>query len=52
MFIINIIINYYYSLLMTGFLLKFGVISTCKLFKDYKLHLPQGLLQFCCLEKH
>ena len=23
-------------------------ISTCKCFKDYKLHLPYGLVEFCC----
>ena len=26
-------------------------ISTCKFFKDYKLHEPYGLVQFCCLRK-
>ena len=36
---------------MTWFLLQFGVISTCKFFKDYKLHLPYGFVQFCCLWK-
>ena len=25
--------------------MQFGVISTCKFFKDYKLHLPLGLVQ-------
>ena len=27
------------------------VVSTCKFFKNYKLHLPHGLVQFCCLWK-
>ena len=27
-------------------LLQFGVISTYKYFKDYKLHLPYGIAQF------
>ena len=36
---------------ITWFLLQFGVISNCKLFKDHKLHLPYRLVQFCYLWK-
>ena len=31
--------------------LQFGVISSCKFFTDYKLHLPNGFVQFCSLWK-
>ena len=30
---------------------NFGEISTCKFFKDYKLHLPYWLVQFVVFEK-
>ena len=36
---------------MTWFILQFGVISTCKFFKEYKLHPSYGLVQFCCFWK-
>ena len=36
---------------ITCVLLQFGVISTCKFFKDYKLHLPYWLVQFVVFEK-
>ena len=31
--------------------MQFGIINTCKFFKDYKLYLPYGLVQFCFLWK-
>ena len=36
---------------ITCFILQFGVIGTCTFFKDYKLQLLYGLVQFCCLYK-
>ena len=31
--------------------MQFGIICTCKFFKDYKLHLPYGLMLFVVFEK-
>ena len=42
----------HYEQAITWFLLQFGVIGNCKLFKDHKLHLPYRLVQFCYLWKN
>ena len=41
----------HYEQAITWFLLQFGVIGNCKIFKDHKLHLPYRLVQFCYLWK-
>ena len=40
-----------YEKVTSWFLMQFGVNKYLYFFSDYKLHLPYGLTQFCCLWK-
>ena len=44
-------LHLHYKQLIKWFLLQFGAISNWNFFKDYKLHSPYGLVQFCCVWK-